>query len=153
MMRTWLNEPDIETDKEICKLLFGAEATRVERVRERYPAGVAVTRMTVLYVCRQAALSCASDGQSIDSPEDLLAIGQCCLIANDLSLTVRFAPSSPVRDKAAALIPFSSYLGREDYANEIARTQKFSWKKPSSTKQQPTLTLLTWRSCSGKQRE
>jgi len=123
VMRTWLNEPDIETDKEICKLLFGAEATRVERVRERYPAGVAVTRMTVLYVCRQATLSCASDGQSIDSPEDLLAIGQCCLIANDLSLTVRFAPSSPVRDKAAALIPFSSYLGREDYANEIARTQ------------------------------
>lgn len=123
VMRTWLNEPDQETDGLVCRLLFGVDSTRVEGVRRRYPAAVAFTRLTLLYVCRQAALACAANGQAINSSETFFAIGRACLIANDLFSALPIGPSSAIRDKAAALIPFSSYIGRVDYMNAIARSQ------------------------------
>lgn len=124
VMRTWLNEPDVEADRAVCRLLFGDDLERVEETRRQFedPA-VAFTRLTVLLVCKQAGKACALEGRRVDDGEGYLAIGQCCLIANDLLDSLRFQPNSPIRDKAVSLILYSNYMAREKYVHDIARTQ------------------------------
>ena len=82
---------------------------------------VILSRITLLYVAKQALIACPRTGNNIDTQWDDEQIMTCCLMANDLLLGRVPSPDDTTIDKAASLLPFSNYLPDPDDPFDIPR--------------------------------
>lgn len=82
---------------------------------------VILTRITLLYVAKQALSVCPLEGRDVETALDDERIMTCCLMANDLLLGRVPRRDDRVIDKAASLLPFSNYLPDPDDPLDVAR--------------------------------
>jgi hypothetical protein len=82
---------------------------------------VILTRITLLYVAKQALSACSLEGRNVETASDDERIMTCCLMANDLLLGRMPSRDDRAIDKAASLLPFSNYLPDFDDPLDISR--------------------------------
>jgi hypothetical protein len=95
-----------------------------ESIKARLAANsnrVAITRTSILFVAKQALLTCSAHGPDAANMADVERITMCCLMANDLLLAQPAGPDDPTMAKAASMLTFSTYVPQDSYPLDIAR--------------------------------
>lgn len=82
------------------------------------------SRITLLYLAKQACIACGDTGAMMDDARSYEAIGLACLMANDLMLPFMPSPQDGTLERLANVLPFSDYMPHDQYPAEIARAQK-----------------------------
>jgi hypothetical protein len=125
LMGTWKNEPDEELDRKLSSYILDKHVARLNAIRDwdRQVTRLVFSRLTLLYLVKQACLVCPDNGPGLSSAEGRNDLGTCCLMANDLVLP--FVPNSTdsAIGKLANLLPFSDYMPMDHYPKELARTE------------------------------
>jgi hypothetical protein len=124
VLGTWKNAPDFDRDNEVSRIFLKSHFNHLTELKLGGPARVVFSRMTLLYLLKQACLASGENGALVNSDEAVADIGLAALMANDLMLP--FLPSSRdgTLERLANLFPFSDYISNDGYATEIARGQK-----------------------------
>jgi hypothetical protein len=121
LLKTWQNELDFATDRLLAQRHLPTYYARIQRVAAQGKNRIVFTRLSLLFVAKQACCISAIEGKDIDSPADVEQILVCCLLANDLLLGRMPTPQDNLLDKAATLLPFSNYVPRNSYPRDLAR--------------------------------
>ena len=122
LLGTWQNDVDLTRDRQLCQQHLPSYSPVIERLRALDRNRVALTRLSILFVLKQACLVCPLDGQGVSSPDEVERVLSCCLMANDL-LVGRAPPQDPsTLETAASLLPFSDYLPQDCYPKDMARS-------------------------------
>lgn len=121
ILGTWRNAPDFDLDTRLCRLVFPNYRSTIEAIRKDKVGRVLLSRLTILYLIKQACLACPADGERVEYPRDVERIGVCCLMANDLILTTKPSPQDATLERLTSLLPFSDYVSHEEFPNDIAR--------------------------------
>jgi hypothetical protein len=120
-LTTWherQNQPvELEIVRRTLPRFYPAVQHLVSTTRDR----VILTRVTLLYVAKQALAACRLDGREVETQLDDEQVMGCCFMANDLLLGRRPLPTDSAIDKAASLLPFSNYLPDPDDPLDIPR--------------------------------
>lgn len=122
LLRTWQNQPDFNLDSRLSRLVFPSYDAKIERIRRDSVERVLFSRLTILYLIKQACLASPLQGTPVNNPTAVEEIGVCCLMANDLVLTNIPAPSDTTLQRLTSLLPFCDYVSHEEYPLDIART-------------------------------
>jgi len=90
--------------------------------RFRTDKHIVFSRISLLYVAKQACIACLPDAENLEQPEDMESMFSCCLIANDL-VAERFPTErDSTMEWAASLLPLASYIPHETtYPRDLAR--------------------------------
>ncbi len=121
LLNTWQVRHNPEADLEIARRTLPTHYRAIERLTSRRDDRVLISRISILYVAKQALSACQIGGTPPASRSDVERIMECCLMANDLLLGRAPDPSDQDIDKAASLLPFSNYLPHADDPLDIAR--------------------------------
>jgi len=122
-MGTWKNTPDIELDVKLSNYILDKHSASLNALRNREEVRLVFSRLTLLYLVKQACLACPDDGPDLTSQEGRNDLGTCCLMANDLVLPFISAPGDSTLRRLANLLPFSDYVPMDHYPKEMARTE------------------------------
>lgn len=91
LLGTWRNEPQKGLDEKLANYMLSGCRDRLDRGRQGPIVRIVFSRLTLLYLIKQACFVSPDDGSNLVSDEGRNDIGVCCLMANDLVLP--FAPS------------------------------------------------------------
>jgi hypothetical protein len=120
--QSWSTIRDNGTDKRARSYLFPFWRAEFDRWTLKFGEGFVFARYTLLWLMRQAFLTCPTTGARLDSPERMQVFGEAYLIANDLSAFLSPKPLPTDLAIAANLIPQTEYFSQEDYDRDISRT-------------------------------
>ena len=124
VLGTWTNEPNFDLDDQISRLFLKRHLNQLAELKRQGQARVVFSRMTLLYLVKQACVASGETGALVNTDDAVADIGLAALMANDLMLP--FLPSN--RDgtlqRLANLFPFADYISTDGYATEVARGQK-----------------------------
>jgi hypothetical protein len=123
LMGTWKNAPDKELDEKLSNYILDKHLERLAAVRKGPTLRVVFSRLTLLYLVKQACIVCPETGPDLTTSEGRNDLGTCCLMANDLVLPFMSAPTDTTVMRLANLLPFSDYMPMDHYPKEIARTE------------------------------
>jgi hypothetical protein len=120
MRNTWVNDPSVEQDRSFTDELLPTYRDRINRIRT--PKHIAISRIGILFVAKQACIACdpAADVPE-GTPSQIEEILVCCLIAHDLIIERELQPTGPTIDKVTTLLPLASYVPRNTFPLELAR--------------------------------
>lgn len=125
VLGTWRNAPNIYLDEQLSRIFLKKYRDLLIELRQGSElTRIVFSRITLLYLLKQACLASPENGAVVSSEEAYADIGLAALMANDLLLP--FIPSDhrSTLEKLASIMPFSDYMSNEGYAIEIARGQK-----------------------------
>jgi hypothetical protein len=123
LLGNWKNEPDFDLDRKLARYMLPNHRQRVDAiVGSSSENRLLFSRLTLLYVLKQACIACPNDGLTPLTEEGRSDVGVCCLMANDLALPVLPATSDGTLRRFTSLIPFCDYMSLDHYPMEIART-------------------------------
>jgi len=121
-LNTWQDRHNARADIEATRQMLPSYYRSIERLVAANPDRVIFSRISILYVAKQALLVCGTDGIDVTTANHVEQIMKCCLMANDFLLAGRQpSPDDTTIEKAASLLPFSTYLPHADDPLEIAR--------------------------------
>ena len=123
LLATWQNEPNIERDSKLATYLLPVYQERLQAIRNGPLTRLLFSRLTLLFILKQACLVSPSEGSSVTTDAGRADMGLCCLMANDLVLNSVPSASDDMLRKIANLLPFSDYVPTDHYPMEIARTK------------------------------
>jgi hypothetical protein len=123
LLGTWQNEPQFEIDAKLSALLLRDYDYQIRSLRTSQAARLVFSRLTLLYLAKQACLTCPEGGLTVNNPRAHAEVGLCCLMANDLLLPFMPNPSDGTLERIVSLMPFSNYVPHDHYAFDMARTQ------------------------------
>jgi hypothetical protein len=118
---TWQNRHNAVGELEAVRRMLPRYYPAIKKLTDANPDRVILSRITLLYVAKQALIACPLDGSDIETQWDAEQIMTCSLIANDLLLGRVPRPQDATIDKAASLLPFSNYLPDPDDPFDIPR--------------------------------
>jgi hypothetical protein len=119
LLKTWQNAPDHEADYSLALELLPSFVDKIKRFHTG--KHIFFSRISLLYVAKQACVACRPDEGPVEPPFDLEPIFGCCLIAHDL-ITEHFPSASDTTiQKAAGLLPLANYIPRNTYPRDLAR--------------------------------
>jgi hypothetical protein len=124
LLRTWENTPDFEIDAKLTRIILPSYALRIDKLRGATNGRILFSRITFLYLVKQACIACSDDGQPLGGPKGVEAIGLACLMANDLMLPFMPSPQDGTLEKLANILPFTDYMPQDQYPIEIARAER-----------------------------
>jgi hypothetical protein len=120
-LMTWQQRQDQPRELEMVRRMLPRLYPAVERLVTASRDRVILTRITLLYVARQALSACALDGREVETTLDDEQVMGCCLMANDLVLGCTPRAADTIIEKAAGMLPFANYLPDPDDPLEIPR--------------------------------
>jgi hypothetical protein len=123
LLGTWKNTPQTELDAKLSNFILGRHRQRLEAIRKGPIDRIVFSRLTLLYVLKQACLACPEEGLDLTTEPSKNDLGVCCLMANDLVLPFIPSPSDNILRKLSNILPFCDYVSLDHYPMEIARTQ------------------------------
>jgi hypothetical protein len=123
LLTTWKNEPNLEWDVKFSHHLLPKHRESLDQIRKGPLQRVLFSRLTLLFVLKQACLACPRDALPVTTDSGRADIGMCCLMANDLALPNNPSFSDDILRKIASLLPFSDYVPFDHYPMEIARSK------------------------------
>ena len=118
---TWQNKHNTAGELEAARQMLPTYYPEIKRLTAANPDRVILSRITILYVAKQALIACPLAGSDINTLWDAEQIMTCCLMANDLLLGRPPSPLDTTIDKAVSLLPFSNYLPDPDDPLDIPR--------------------------------
>src|SRR5580704_14514374 len=107
---TWQQKQNSNGELEAIRQMLPGYYPSIAKLVAVNPDRVILTRITLLYVAKQALSVCPLEGRNVETELDDERIMTCCLMANDLLLGRMPRPDDRAIDKAASLLPFSNYL-------------------------------------------
>ncbi len=93
VLGTWENAPKFELDARLSDYLLAPHQQRVQAIRKAKDGKVAFSRLSILYLIKQACLACPEAGTLPNGRGAHSDIGLCVLLANDLLLPFIPSPS------------------------------------------------------------
>ena len=123
LLGTWRNAPEKDLDEKLANYMLSKFRDRLARLRQGPNVRIVFSRLTLLYLIKQASFASPDDGSNLVSGEGRSDIGVCCLMANDLVLPFASSSSDSTVRRLASLLPFSDYMPMDHYPMEIARTE------------------------------
>lgn len=121
LLGTWRNDLNFALDMDITKRFLPTYTNAIEKVRRTGKDRIVFTRLSLLFVAKQACLACEPEGSQVTS-DDLERILACCLMANDLMLERIPEKSDGTLERATSLLPFADYVPMDSYPMELARS-------------------------------
>ena len=118
---TWQSQHNAAGEIEAVRQMLPRYYPDIKQLTVANPDRVVLSRITLLYVAKQALIACPLAGDEIDTQWDDEQIMSCCLMANDLLLGRVPGPEDTTIDRAATLLPFSNYLPDADDPLDIPR--------------------------------
>jgi hypothetical protein len=118
---TWQQKQNYEGELEAVRRMLPRYFPAIAELVAASSGRVILTRITLLYVAKQALSVCPLEGREVETAWDDEQIMTCCLMANDLLLGRTPRPEDRVIDKASSLLPFSNYLPDFDDPLDIPR--------------------------------
>lgn len=97
---------------------------QLSQIRTGETRRLLLSRMTILYVMKQACRACGDTGLAVNNAAAMSEIGLACLMANDLLLPFVPQPSDNTLRRLANILPFWDYVSADQYSIEIARSRK-----------------------------
>ncbi len=124
VLGTWKNEPNFELDNELSRIFLKIYLNQLAELKRQGPTRVVFSRMTLLYLVKQACVASGETGALVNTDAAAADIGLAALMANDLMLP--FLPSSRdgTLERLTNLFPFADYISTDGYATEVARGQR-----------------------------
>src|SRR5439155_18539379 len=83
ILGTWRNKPEFELDSRLSELLLPSYQPKIAAIRRDAVQRLLFSRLTILYLVKQACLACPMRGDPVNNEAALKDIGVCCLMAND----------------------------------------------------------------------
>jgi hypothetical protein len=121
LTRTWAVIRNNNADKRVREYVLPGYLDLFQAWTARFGEGFVFSRYTLLWTLRRAFMVCSPNGAAIANREALQALGEACLMANDLvSAPSHFTTCLSV---AANSLPNIDYTSHEDYDRELARTR------------------------------
>ena len=105
LLRTWQNELDFTTDRLLARRHLPTYYDRIKRVSGQGQNRIVFTRLSLLFVAKQACCVSAIEGKDIETSAEAEQVLVCCLLANDLLLGRMPTPEDTSLIKAANLLP------------------------------------------------
>jgi hypothetical protein len=118
---TWQQKQNARGELEAVRQMLPRYYPSVAQLVAANADRVILTRITLLYVAKQALGTCTLEGKEVETQWDAEQIMGCCFMANDLLLGRIPLPTDTAIDKAASLLPFSNYLPDFDDPLDIPR--------------------------------
>ncbi len=118
---TWQKRQNADGELEAVRQILPKYYPAIKQLCAATGDRIVLSRITILYVAKQALMACPLVGRDIDTPWDDEQVMSCCLMANDLLLGRTPSPADTIIDKAASLLPFNNYLPDPDDPFEIPR--------------------------------
>jgi hypothetical protein len=122
LLGNWKNEPAKELDRALSNYVLQKYRARLDLIRKGPNVRIVFSRLTLLYLVKQACLVCPETGLNLTSEQGRTDVGVCCLMANDLVLPFVPNRSNSILQKLANILPFADYISADHYPMEIART-------------------------------
>lgn len=123
LLGTWRNAPEAGLDLQLSAYILARYRERLDAIRKSPHEHLVFSRLTILYLLKQACIACADEGPDLTSEPARNDLGICCLMANDLVLPFLPGPANSVLHKLANILPFSDYVSLDHYPMEIGRTE------------------------------
>ena len=123
LLGTWQNTPQFDLDARFSDYLLSDFRENLGRMRRRDNSRVVFSRLGILYLIKQACLTCPEDGEPPNTRSAHSDLGVFFLIANDLLLPFVPSPSDDILKRMANILPFSDYVSHDHYPMEVGRTQ------------------------------
>jgi hypothetical protein len=124
LLGTWQNTPNFDVDEKLSQIFLRSYFDQLVMVRRANGGRLLFSRITLLYLIKQACLACGEAGELLDNEQAYADIGIACLMANDLLLPFVPGPNDGTLERLANILPFSDYVPSDHYPMEIARTQE-----------------------------
>ena len=118
---TWQQKQNSNGELEAIRQMLPGYYPSIAKLVAVNPDRVILTRITLLYVAKQALSVCPLEGRNVETELDDERIMTCCLMANDLLLGRMPRPDDRAIDKAASRLPLSNYLPDFDDPLDIPR--------------------------------
>jgi hypothetical protein len=122
LLGTWQNTPQFDIDGKITQILIPHYSSQIEGLRRGQVQRLVFSRITLLYLLKQACLVCPETGLPPYGAAALADVGISCLLVNDLLLPFLPSPKHETLERLANLLPFSDYISRDHYSMEIGRS-------------------------------
>ena len=122
LLGTWQNTPQFDIDRRITQILIPGYFSQIEGLRRGQAQRIVFSRITILYLVKQACQVCPEDGLPPYGVPAFVDIGMSCLLVNDLLLPFLPSPAQGTLERLANLLPFSDYISRDHYSMEIGRS-------------------------------
>jgi hypothetical protein len=119
---TWQNAPNFDVDAQLSAVLLKGHHSEVQLIRRSTDRRVVFSRITLLYLIKQACIACSEDGLLVQNEDHQGDVGLSCLMTNDLLLPFVPSPSDDTLKRLANLLPFADYIGHDQYSMDIGRT-------------------------------
>jgi hypothetical protein len=123
LLGTWENTPKFDLDVRFSDYLLSDFKVELQKIRSAKSEKVAFSRLSILFLVKQACLACPEDGLPPNTRSAHSDMGVCVLMANDLLLPFVPSPSDDILKRMANLLPFADYISHDEYAMEIGRSQ------------------------------
>jgi hypothetical protein len=133
LLGTWQNTPNFDVDVRLSKILLNKHSAHLAELRSSNTKRVVFSRLTLLFLVKQACLVCEDKGSLVNTADARDEIGLACLMANDLILPSLPLENAGILSRLALLIPFSDYISSDHYAMEIARSQQLFGRIPDTS--------------------
>jgi hypothetical protein len=121
ILKTFLNRQERARHQQITRQTLPRLYQRINALLEQNPDRVVITRTSILFVAKQALRVCPSTGPDATTPEAVEQIMTCCLMANDLLLSVPTTPEDATIRKAASMLTFSTYVPQDSFLMDLGR--------------------------------
>jgi hypothetical protein len=95
------NALDFDVDIKLTRTLLSSYYSQIDKLRRTSGGRVLFSRITLLYLAKQACIVCGETGAMMDDAQSYEAIGLAYLMANDLMLP--FTPSATCPAGSSAL--------------------------------------------------
>lgn len=122
ILGTWQNAPNFDVDAQLSQGLLGKYHERVQPIRSSADRRIVFSRVTLLYLIKQACITCPEDGLLVHTEDARVDVGLACLMVNDLLLPFVPGTSDDTLKKLTNLLPFADYIGHYQYPMDIGRT-------------------------------
>jgi hypothetical protein len=121
MRKTWQNNPDNESDKELINELLPTHRQRITAFRTN--KHVAFSRPGILATAQHACTACKHRNQAPTppTPQDIERILTCCIMAHDLLIKRQPTPNDTTVEKASTLLPLANYIPHNTFPRDLVR--------------------------------
>lgn len=133
LLGTWQNTPNFDVDEKLSNILLHKHSADLADLRRSNTKRVVFSRLTLLFLVKQACLVCDEQGSLVNTPYAQYEIGLGCLMANDLILPTLPSENDGTLALLARLLPFSDYISSDHYAMDIGRSQQLFGKIANSS--------------------
>ena len=119
VIEAWQRVESNDRDRQVRDFVFPT-------LRQRFPSDpnrFVFSRYSLLWLMRQAFLTCPGDGPQIRTRDELEMLGIACLISNDLSTYRVPRRLTSDLDVAANMLSLTDVFSQEEFDRDIARTR------------------------------